>query len=489
MDDTAKAQEEVLAFLADPATHGGGVEKVRRIDTHAASVFLAGDRALKIKRAVRFPFLDYSTLAKRKAACAAEIEVNRRLAPELYRGVVAITREGNGRLALGGDGAPVEWAVDMARFDENRTLDHLTREIDDDLADALGRAVAAAHATAPVVDAEPWIKAIGSYIDEHVETFREHKKIFPAADAAALAAKSRAHYQRIVPLLRERGGRGLVRRIHGDLHLGNIALIDGRPVLFDAIEFSDVIGSGDVLYDLAFLLMDLVERELPQAANIVFNRYLAETRRDTDLDALAALPFFLSMRAAIRAKVTAARMERAEAAERDKIATSARAYFDFALRAITPPPPSTHRHRRPVGHRQDAAGARAGGAHRADARRRRRCAPMSSARRCSAPARLKSSPRRLTRLTSPRASMGRSPTRRAALSRPAIRRSSTRCSRRRRSAMRSPQRREPAKFRCGACFSPRAWRRESPASAGARRTPPMPMLRWSRRRKATSWAR
>jgi predicted kinase len=140
-------------------------------------------------------------------------------------------------------------------------------------------------------------------------------------------------------LLRERGRRGLVRRIHGDLHLGNIALIDGAPVLFDAIEFSDIIASGDVLYDLAFLLMDLFERKLPQAANIVLNRYLAETHRDEDLDALTALPFFLSMRAAIRAKVTAARMERAAAAERDTIAKSARTYFDFALRAIDPPAP------------------------------------------------------------------------------------------------------------------------------------------------------
>src|ERR1700681_3238850 len=143
MDDTAKAQDEVLAFLADTATYGGAGEQSRRIDTHAASVVPDGDRALKITRAVRFPLLDYSTLAKHKAACAAEIEVNRRLAPELYRGVVAITREGNGRMALGGDGAPIEWAVDMARFDENRTLDHLTHEIDDELADALGRAVAA----------------------------------------------------------------------------------------------------------------------------------------------------------------------------------------------------------------------------------------------------------------------------------------------------------------------------------------------------------
>jgi uncharacterized protein len=339
MDDAAKDQEEVLGFLADPAAYGGGVEKVRRIDTHAASVFLAGDRALKIKRAVRFPFLDFSTLEKRKRACEAEIEVNRRLAPELYRGVVAITRANDGGLAIGGDGEPVEWAVDMVRFDENRTLDHMANEINDDLADALGRAVVAAHDKAPIVDAEPWIKALGSYIDEHVEAFAEQREIFPAADVEALAAKSRAHYQRIVPLLRERGRRGLIRRIHGDLHLGNIVLIDGEPVLFDAIEFSAIIGSGDVLYDLAFLLMDLFERKLPQAANIVLNRYLAETHRIEDLDALMALPFFLSMRAAIRAKVTAARLERAEAAERENIANSAQAYFGFAQRAIMPPSP------------------------------------------------------------------------------------------------------------------------------------------------------
>jgi aminoglycoside phosphotransferase family enzyme/predicted kinase len=339
MDDAAEAQREVLEFLADPAAYGGGLKNVLRIDTHAASVFLAGDRVLKVKRVVRFPFLDFSTLEKRKRACEAEIEANRRLAPKLYRGVVAITRANDGRLAIGGDGEPVEWAVDMVRFDENRTLDHLTNEIDDDLADALGRAVAAAHDKAPIVDAEPWIEALGSYIDEHVEAFREYQKIFSAAEIEALAAKSRAHYQRIVPLLRQRGKRGLIRRIHGDLHLGNIVLIDGRPVLFDAIEFSDIIASGDVLYDLAFLLMDLLERRLPQAANIVLNRYLAETHRDEDLDALMTLPFFLSMRAAIRAKVTAARMERAEATERDKIAKSTRAYFGFAQQAITPPPP------------------------------------------------------------------------------------------------------------------------------------------------------
>jgi len=337
MSDEANSQEAVFAFLADPATHGGA--KVQRIDTHAASVFLAGDRALKVKRAVRFPFLDYSTLEKRKAACEAELSVNAPYAPEIYRGVVPITREANGKFAIGGSGTPVEWAVEMQRFDEKRTLDHLAAEIDEALADALGRTVAAAHAKAPVVDAEQWIAALGGYIDEHAEAFRQYPEIFPAAESEALARLSRTAYQRIVPLLHERSRRGFVRRIHGDLHLGNIALIDGKPVLFDAIEFSDIIASGDVFYDLAFLLMDLLERGLAFAATVVLNRYLTQTRRIEDLEALATLPFFLSMRAAIRARVTAARLQRAKAPEQDAIAQVARVYFDFARQAIAPPAP------------------------------------------------------------------------------------------------------------------------------------------------------
>src|SRR3569833_1251588 len=142
-------QQAVIDFLDAPATHGGAA--VIRVDTHAASVFLAGARVLKIKRAVRFPFLDYSTLEKRKAACEAELAVNRPYAPGIYKRVVTITREADGRLALGGGGEPVEWAVEMARFDENATLDRLAGQgrIDDALADRLGRAVAVAHDRAP----------------------------------------------------------------------------------------------------------------------------------------------------------------------------------------------------------------------------------------------------------------------------------------------------------------------------------------------------
>jgi predicted kinase len=164
--------------------------------------------------------------------------------------------------------------------------------------------------------------------------------LFPAAATVRLATQSRAVLSRIRPFLLARGMRGLVRRGHGDLHLGNIALIDGRPVPFDALEFDPLVASGDVLYDLAFLLMDLVERKLQPAANVVLNRYLAETRRLEDLDALAALPFLMSMRAAIRAKVTAARVAVARPTDRVTTEKAATTYFELAAALIDPRPPA-----------------------------------------------------------------------------------------------------------------------------------------------------
>ena len=339
MTDATASQDDVLAFLARTSTHDGA--PVRRIDTHAAVVFLAGSRAFKVKRAVRFPFLDYSTLDKRKAACTAEIEANRRFAPDLYRGVVAITQESDGRLSLGGSGEPVEWAVEMRRFDETATLDRLAERnaLGPTLAETLGQVVAQAHADAPEVAALPWIDAIATYIEQNDTAFREFGELFEIGAVAELMEHSRSALARIRPLLMARGRLGLVRRGHGDLHLGNIALIDGRPVLFDAIEFDPLAASGDVLYDLAFLLMDLVERGLRPAANVVLNRYLLETRRAEDLDALAALPLFMSVRAAIRAKVTAARLAYASACECAPIAATAKKYFQLATRLISPPRP------------------------------------------------------------------------------------------------------------------------------------------------------
>jgi len=338
---TTETQTDIFAFLSDPATHGGA--KVRRIDTHAAAVFLAGERVYKVKRAVKFPFLDYSTLERRKAACESELEVNRSFAPDIYLRVVPITREQGGEFALGGKGEPVDHAVEMVRFDEDATLDRLAdaRKIDLPLADALARAVVAAHEKAPAIDAAPWIAALADYIEQNDAAFRDMPDLFPEKDATALTGKSRAAVGRLRPLLRARGQHGLIRRGHGDLHLGNIALIGGKPVPFDAIEFDPLIAAGDVLYDLAFLLMDLCERGLTAQANVVLNRYLAETRRDADLEALAALPLFMSVRAAIRAKVTAARLANALSREKHaEITKCAATYFRLACELITPPAPT-----------------------------------------------------------------------------------------------------------------------------------------------------
>ncbi len=337
MSPAEGTQKAVLDFLGQHATHGGA--KITRIDTHAASVFLAGERALKIKRAVRFPFLDYSTLEKRKSACEAEIAVNRAFAPAIYRGVVAITRAPGGGFAIGGDGAPVEWAVEMRRFDESKTLDHLAERgaIDGALADALGRAVAKAHALAPVATGFGFAEELAEIIAQNDAELAATPDLFPAPQLTALASGTRAAFARLRPLLEQRQRAGFVRRCHGDLHLGNIVLLDGEPTLFDAIEFDANLATGDVFYDLAFLLMDLIERGLGPAANIVLNRYLNETQRLENLDVLAALPLFLSMRAAIRAKVTAARAKHSD--KRVQAEQSARDYFALAQRLLVPPKP------------------------------------------------------------------------------------------------------------------------------------------------------
>ena len=331
---TENPQQAVIEFLERPAAHGGA--PVKRIDTHAAAVFLAADRALKIKRAVRFPFLDYSTLAKRRAACAAEIDVNRPYAPAIYRGIVAITREQDGALAIGGQGEPVEWAVEMRRFDETQTLDHLAAQgrIDGALADALAGAVARAHAAAPAVKDAGFADELDEVIAQNDAELRVSPDLFPAAGVDALTQAARGAVARVRPLLVGRERAGLVRRCHGDLHLGNIVLLDGAPVLFDAIEFDPKIATGDVLYDLAFLLMDLIGRGLRAAASTVLNCYLTETRHAENLDALAALPLFMSLRAAIRAKVAAER--RSQGADTGQ---SARNYFALAARLLAPPQP------------------------------------------------------------------------------------------------------------------------------------------------------
>ena len=328
-DQTADPQAEVFRFLADPRTHGLN-EPVKRIDTAGAVVFLAGPDVYKVKRAVRFPFMDLSTLEKRRLACAAEIAVNRENAPGIYLDALPIVRDGE-TLAIGGPGEAIEWVTHMRRFDENATLDRIADRggVPDAVIDRLALAIRRSHARAPLRDAAAAAHAIETYIEQNDAAFAQRPDLFPPAKVRRLTQDLRLAFAIARPLMLARGAAGFTRRCHGDLHLRNIVLIEGEPTLFDAVEFSDEVASGDVLYDLAFLLMDLEERSLRSAANRLINRYLAPEPPEA-LGGLAALPLFLSLRAAIRSKVEAAGADRLKRAARDEALTLARRYFDSA---------------------------------------------------------------------------------------------------------------------------------------------------------------
>ncbi len=324
-------QGDVIAFLSRGDAYGRPGDTVERIDTHASVVFLVGDRAWKLKRAIRFSYLDYSTVAKREAMCRAEYELNRRTALALYLGVHKVTRERGGDLALDGAGAAVDWLLEMKRFSQDALFDRLaerhalTPALMRDLADG----VAAFHAKA-----EPCRGgAMRDIANENLDNLRRTGDALDQAKIADLAARTEAALTRLSPLLKTRAA----RRGHGDLHLRNIALIDGKPVLFDGIEFNDAFICIDPLYDLAFLLMDLDHRGLDDLAGIVFNRYLD---RAGDEAGLALLPLYLSIRAGVRAHVSIAALARqSDDSARRALAAAAARYLDAALAFLEPAQP------------------------------------------------------------------------------------------------------------------------------------------------------
>ena len=333
-------QGEVEAFLLRPDTFGREGGEVRLVQTHISSVFLCGDRVLKLKRAVRFPVLDFSSSDRRRRFCEAEVRVNRRTAPRLYRGVLAITRETDGSLALDGNGEPVDWVVDMNRFDEDGLLDRVAMAggLDRSLTVALAEEIARFHGDAAVIPDNGGTQGLNRHIVGNEKTFTECPVgTFEPAKLDRLTEATRSWLARVGPLLDARKAGGRVRHCHGDLHLRNIVLLDGRPALFDAIEFWDAIAEIDTFFDLAFLIMDLDHRDLRRQASMLMNTYLDRTADDSGL---GALPLFLSVRAAIRAHVnatTAGTIEDRQAV--DALVAEARTYLDKALAYLDPPSP------------------------------------------------------------------------------------------------------------------------------------------------------
>lgn len=301
---TRASQDAAIKFLTDPAniSGSGSVEVVR---THAALVFLSGDTALKIKRAVRYDYLDFSTLEKRHAMLSRELELNSPAAPSIYRDVVPLTKDAAGQLRLNGRGEIVEWVLRMHRFPARDELWHIADRgaLTDDLAVKMGTSIFGYHAGAGMRQAVDGAGLIAEILDELNTAFATMTDVLGTNEALQFRTDSERAFQDATPLLRARAQAGHVRRCHGDLHLRNIVLLDGVPTPFDALEFDETLGTCDVLYDLAFLVMDLKHRKLHRAANLVLNSYLFKANSADHEAGLALMPLFLSIRAAIRAMV------------------------------------------------------------------------------------------------------------------------------------------------------------------------------------------
>ncbi|MAB14793.1 bifunctional aminoglycoside phosphotransferase/ATP-binding protein [Parvibaculum sp.] len=335
--------QQTIGFLSRPEAYGlDAGEIVEHIETHANHIFLAGDFAWKMKKPIRFSFLDFSTSQKRREACESELALNRRTAPELYLGLAAVTRdEGGFRLVPVEPGADAphgaaDWLVKMKRFDNDGLLARQEDEgrLKTSLVEDLAARVASFHAGAEVTRDFGGATAFASIVADNAHDMLEKAgSTFSRDEAEHTKAQCDQLIERHCRLMDNRRDAGWVRRCHGDLHLGNVVEIDGAPVIFDCIEFNENIACIDVLYDLAFLLMDLSFREGETAllANRALNAYfdhIAEADIDDMIGGLPLVPLFVAVRAVVRAKVTAMQVEQGGDA---KLRERARAFFDFAM--------------------------------------------------------------------------------------------------------------------------------------------------------------
>ncbi len=322
---------EVSAWFKAGAGSGAPADRV--IQTHIAQVFLIGQHAYKLKKAVDLGYLDFSTAEKRAWAARRELDFNRGTAPDIYQRLVSVVRRADGSLALDGVGELMETVLCMRRFDPDAVLTNNPERVQGDFAEAIGRQVAGFHAGADV--RRGGAEALGYVVASNARHMRSLADALGSEEVEALVAATQAEFDARREELNARGAAGQLRRCHGDLHLANILEEKGRVVLFDCIEFNDTLSEIDVLYDLAFLLMDLVFRGQTAGANRVLNGYLDEAARsfgEQALRGLSCLPLFLSVRAGVRAHVTAQQGDPARA----------RAYVRLAMKHLTSPAPTLY---------------------------------------------------------------------------------------------------------------------------------------------------
>ena len=338
----AQNQARLFAALADPACFGADVKRVTALETHISHVLLTGRYAYKIKKAVDFGFLDFTTLAARRFFCEEELRLNRRLAPSLYLEVVPITGSIDAP-RIGGSGRAFEYAVKMREFAQDALASRLLHrgELGAADIDALAATVARFHAAVQPAAAGGGFGSPQGVWRAVQDNFTTLRPIVEEAEERgrldALAAWTRREYEARRGALLTRVEEGFVRECHGDLHLGNIARIDGELTIFDCIEFNPAFRWIDVMSETGFLVMDLHHRGHADLAGRFLNAYLERTG---DYGGLAVLPFYLVYRALVRAKVARLRAAQLHSESHRAALSDYRAHLKLAEMFAAPSRPA-----------------------------------------------------------------------------------------------------------------------------------------------------
>lgn len=330
--------------LRRPGCYPHAAKDVGLLETHISWVLLAGDYAYKIKKPVNLGFVDFSTLESRRFYCQEELRLNRRTAPDLYLEVVPVTGSADAP-AIGGTGPAFEYAVKMRRFPQEALLDRVARagSLTAAQVDAFARSVAAFHASAARAGPGGVFGSPEEILADAVDDFAQLELVDTdektRAIRQALASWSLREFNRLARIFARRKHDGFVRECHGDLHLGNVVLLDGRPVPFDAIEFNEAFRWIDTMNEVAFPAMDLHHHGLPRLARRFVDAYLDETG---DFGGLAALRFYLVYRAMVRAKVSCIRAHQPgiDAADRERSARAYHGHLELAWALSAPPEPA-----------------------------------------------------------------------------------------------------------------------------------------------------
>ncbi len=300
----------LVAALADADALGHPVHDLERIETHISWIVLAGDYAYKIKKPVSFGFVDFASLARRRFYCEEELRLNRRFAPDIYLGLAPIYGSPDAP-RLHGDGAPIEYAVKMRRFAQSDLLSAHAADgrLDATLVDALAERVAEFHAGCERAPADGEFGTPRSVAYWSAENLEQLERALPPDLLPAAFHRLEVwylHQPAVAAQIDARRKAGFVRECHGDLHLGNIALLDGRVTPFDCIEFNPELRWIDTISEMAFVAMDLQARGHAGLGWRFVNRYL---QRSGDYAGVALLRYYFVYRALVRAKVEALRVK------------------------------------------------------------------------------------------------------------------------------------------------------------------------------------